>query len=172
MILPVDLSNVDKLDIDKLKNVPSGLSNLEKKVDKLDVDKLVPAPVDLSKLSDVVKNDVAKKDVYNAKIKKNNEDKIPSFTNFAAKASLKAKIIEFKVEIPSVSNLVKKQAGYNTKINEIEKKITDHNHVKNITTPELNKLTSENFAAILKQAHLVNKADFNGKLRNLNKRLL
>ena len=70
LISLVDLSNVDKLDIDKLKNVPSGLSNLKRKVDKLDVDKLVPVPVDLSKLSDVVKNDVVKKDVYNAKIKK------------------------------------------------------------------------------------------------------
>ena len=35
-------SNVDKLDIDKLKNVPTNLSNLESKVDKSDVDKLVP----------------------------------------------------------------------------------------------------------------------------------
>ena len=54
----VDLANlkynVDKLDIDKLKNVPTNLSNLKNKVDKLDTDKLVPVPVDLSKLSDVV----------------------------------------------------------------------------------------------------------------------
>ena len=62
-------SNVDKLDVDKLKNVPSNLRNLKNKVDKLDVDELVPAPVDLSKLSDVVKNDVVKKDVYKAKVK-------------------------------------------------------------------------------------------------------
>ena len=38
-------------------------------IDKLDVDKLVPVRVDLSKLSEVVKNDVVKKDVYNAKSK-------------------------------------------------------------------------------------------------------
>ena len=67
------LSDVDidtnKLDIDKLKNVPSSLSNLESKVDKLDVDKLVAVPVDLSQLTDAVKNDVNKNDVYNAKIK-------------------------------------------------------------------------------------------------------
>ena len=37
------------------------------KVDQLDVDKLLPVPIDLSKVSDVVKNDVVKKDVYNAK---------------------------------------------------------------------------------------------------------
>ena len=70
----VDLANlnsdVDKLDIDKLENIPSDLRNLKSKVDKIDVDKLIPIPADLSKLSDIVKNDVVKKDVYNAKIKK------------------------------------------------------------------------------------------------------
>ena len=48
-------SNVDKLDIDKLKNVPTNLSILKSKVDKLDFDKLVPVSVDLSKLSNVIK---------------------------------------------------------------------------------------------------------------------
>ena len=35
--------DVDKLDIDILKNVPTNLSNLKSKVNKLDVNKLVPA---------------------------------------------------------------------------------------------------------------------------------
>ena len=39
------------------------------------IDKLVHVPVDLSKLTDVVKSDAVKKDLYNAKIK-NVEDKI------------------------------------------------------------------------------------------------
>ena len=52
-----------------MKNVPTNLRNLESQVDKLDVDKLVPVPVNLSKLSDLVKKDVVKKDVSNAKIK-------------------------------------------------------------------------------------------------------
>ena len=43
----------------------------------------------------------------------------------------------------------KKKTDYNTKIDEIEKKITDHGHDKYITTPEFNKLTAENFAARL-----------------------
>ena len=38
-------SDVDKLDIDKLKNVPTNLSNLKTKVDKLDVDKLTCSTV-------------------------------------------------------------------------------------------------------------------------------
>ena len=49
------------MDIDKLKNVPSNLSNLKSKVDKSGVNNLVPVPADLSKLSDIEKIDVAKK---------------------------------------------------------------------------------------------------------------
>ena len=41
--------------------VKTNLASLKTKVDKLDIDKLAPVPVDLSKLSDVVKNDVVKK---------------------------------------------------------------------------------------------------------------
>ena len=48
-------SEVDKLDIDKLEKVPTGLNSLKSKVDKSD----------LIKLSGVVKNDVVKKDMYN-----------------------------------------------------------------------------------------------------------
>ena len=65
LLKKTDLANlkpdVDKLDIDKLKNVPSGLSNLKSIVDKLDVDKLIPVPVDLSKLSYVGKKMLLKK---------------------------------------------------------------------------------------------------------------
>ena len=57
-------SDAGKLDIDKLKNVPTNLHNLKSKIDKLDVDKLIPVPVDLSKLSNVTKNDVVYKKTY------------------------------------------------------------------------------------------------------------
>ena len=68
---------------------------MKSKRNKLNVDKLVPVPVDLSKLSDAVKSDVIKKDVYNAKIK-NIEDKIPDVTNLATNTTLNAKINEVK----------------------------------------------------------------------------
>ena len=59
----------------------------------MDVDKLVPVHIDLSKLSDVGKNDVVKKDLYNRNAKVTNiEDKIPVITNLAINASLNAKI--------------------------------------------------------------------------------
>ena len=74
-----------------MKNIPSNLRNLKSKVDKLNADDLVPASVDLSKLSDEVKNDTVKKDVYNAKIK-NIEDKISTITNLVANTTLYAKI--------------------------------------------------------------------------------
>ena len=39
----------DKLDINILEKVPTGLNSLKSKVDKLDVDKLIPVPADLIK---------------------------------------------------------------------------------------------------------------------------
>ena len=59
----------------------------------------------------------------------------------------------------NVSVILVTNTGYNTKINKIWKKITDQNHDKYITTPEFDKLTSENFAARLKQANLASKSD-------------
>ena len=49
-------AKVDKLDIHKLKGVPTNLSNLKGKADKLDLGKLETIPVDLSKRNNVVKN--------------------------------------------------------------------------------------------------------------------
>ena len=89
-------SDLDKLDIDKLKSVPSNFSNLKSKVDKLDVDKLLPAFVDLKNLK-IVKNDVVIKDKYNAKFK------------------------DIEVEILDITNL-----DTNATLNAIENKIPDH----------------------------------------------
>ena len=43
-----------------------------------------------------------------------------------------------------------KKTDYNTKISEIEKKITNHNHDKHITTPESNNFMAEIFYLRLK----------------------
>ena len=48
--LAISKSNIDELDIDKLKNIATNLSNLKSKVDKLDDDKKVPVPGNLRKL--------------------------------------------------------------------------------------------------------------------------
>ena len=59
------------------------------------------------------------------------------------------------IKIPNVNNLVKK-TDYNTKISDIEKKITDHDHDKYITTPEFNTLAASAFNARLAQANVIN----------------
>ena len=48
------------------------LASLKTEFDKLDIVKLVPVPLYLSKLSDVVKNDVVKKTVYDKLVAKVN----------------------------------------------------------------------------------------------------
>ena len=182
-------TEVDKLNIDKLKSLPNNLGILKTKVDKLDIDELMAVPIDLSKLSNLVKNEVAKKTEYDAKIK-SIEDKIPDISDLATKSNLNTKINEVKNKIPSItglattsslttvenkipiiSNLVKR-TDYNTKITEIEKKITDHNHDKYITTPKFNKLAADIFNARLVRANLVKKTDFDNKLTNLNRKIV
>ena len=80
------------------------LINLKSKVDKLDVNILVPFSVNLSKLSNIVKNDIVKKDAYDTKIR-NIEDQIHDTTNLATDASLNAKTNGVKGKIPSITNL-------------------------------------------------------------------
>ena len=65
-------SNFDKLNTNKLVNVPTSWNNSKTKVDDLDV------PVDLKKLNDVVSKEVVKKTTYNKLNKKANnlENKI------------------------------------------------------------------------------------------------
>ena len=98
----------------------------------------MPVPVNLSKLSDVVKNDVVKKDVYDKLVAKVNnidtsdfvlktkyntdktelENKIPNMTDFVKEA----KLTELENKIPVVSNLATKIA-----LTTIENKIPDVN---------------------------------------------
>ena len=61
-----------------------------------------------------------------------------------------------------------KKKDYDTKISDLEKKITDHKHEKYITTAEFNKLTAENFTSRLAQANLITKTDFDAKMSSLN----
>ena len=82
---------------------------MKSKVDKRDVDKLLPAPVDLSKLRDVVKIDVVRKTLNGVKCE------ISNIANLFTKNAIDNEML-------SVSNLVK-MTDYNTKINEIKKKI-------------------------------------------------
>ena len=73
----------------------------------------------MSKLSDVVKNDVARKTVYNKLVAK--VDNIDT-CDFVLETSYNMKITELENKIPDTGGLVKK-TNYNNKITELENKI-------------------------------------------------
>ena len=158
----------------------------------------------MSKLSDVVKNDVVKKAVYDKLAAKVNtietsdfvlkakyqidkwelEKKISDVTDFVKKT----KLTELEKKIPDVNSLATKTAlsavenkmpsvslvkrtDYDTKISELGKKLTDHNHDKYITTQEFKTLAESAFNARLAEANLVTKTDFDTKLSSLNRKV-
>ena len=109
----VDLSNyATKADIKNITHVDtsgfslkSNLANLKTKANKLHIDKLVLIPTDFSKLSNAVKNDVVKKDVYNKLVAKvNGIDTI----KFILKTKYDTDKSELENKIPDISRLVKK----------------------------------------------------------------
>ena len=73
-------------------------------------------------------------------------------------------------KIPSVSSLVEK-TDYDTKISELEKKLTDHDHDKYITTPDFDTLAACVFNARLAQENLITKTDFDVKLSSLYRKI-
>ena len=98
--------DVDKLDIDKLKNVPSNLSKLKSREGKLDLGKCEPTAIHLSKLGNVIKHDVIKNE-YDELVEKVNA-----------------------IQTTDTNNLVKKLTQELMKV----KRITDHNHSNNYIT--------------------------------------
>ena len=103
------------------------LHYLRTEVDKLDIYKLKPVPTDLSKLSNAVKNGIVKKADYNRLVTKVHHIDTRSLVK---KTDYNTKITEIECKIPDTSGLVKK-TGYNTKITEVEGKIPD---ISNLTT--------------------------------------
>ena len=62
-----DLKNITHVDVSSFAS-KTNLVALKTEVDKIDVDKLKTAPVDLAKLTNAVENDLVKKIVYNTKV--------------------------------------------------------------------------------------------------------
>ena len=134
-----DIKNISHVDTSSFA-LKTNLASLKTEVDKLDIDKLVPVPVNLSKLSDVVKNDVVKKNAY---------DKLVAEVNsidtslFVLKTKYDTDKSELNNKIPDTSSLVK-ETYYNTKITEIEGKIPDVSKlvIKTVLTTVENKIPS------------------------------
>ena len=113
----------------------------------------MPVLVDLSKLSDAVKNDVVKKDVYDKLVAKVNSI---DTSGFVLKTKYDTDISELENKTPDISGLVKK-TDYDSKITDIEAKIPDVSGL----APETALTAVEN--KILDVSNLVIKTDYNIK---------
>ena len=118
-------------------------------------------PADLSKLSDVVKNDVVEKDVYDKLVTKVNSI---DTSRFVLKTKCDTDKSELENKIPDTRGLVKK-TDYNTKITEIEGKIPDISNLatKTALTTVENKIPSV--------SSLVQKTDYNTTITEIENRL-
>ena len=157
IIVKIDLSNyATKTDIKNVTHIDTSnfvlkpnLASLKTKVDKLDIEKLAPVPVDLSKLSDVVKNDVVKKSVYDKLAAKvNNIDT----SDFVLKTKYQTGKTELEKKISDLTDFVKK-----TNLIELENKVPDISSlpIKTPLTAVENKIPSV--------SSLVKKPDYNTK---------
>ena len=99
----------------------TNLAKLKTEFDKLDIEKLAPLPVDLSELSDVVKNNVVGKDLYDKLVAKVDST---DTSGFALKSKYNTDKLELENKIPDTSGLVKKR-DYDSKIDDIEGKRPD-----------------------------------------------
>ena len=118
MIELADLKfDVDKLDIDELKNLPGNLSNLRGKVDKLDIKKLETTPADLINLSNIVKNDIVKKTENYILVKKANNINSTNTSNLVKKTGYNTKFLKLKrgllimilINIVLLNNLIRQR---------------------------------------------------------------
>ena len=100
-----DSNNVTHVDTSSCA-LKTNLANLKTEVDKLEIDKLASVPVDLSKLSDVVKNDVVKKTLYDKLVEKvNNCDA----STFVLKTKYDTDKSEIENKIPDTISLLRRQ---------------------------------------------------------------
>ena len=164
IIVELDLTNyATKTDLKYITHVDvssfaskTNLAALKTEVDKIDVDKLKTTPIDLDRLSNLVKNDVVKKTDYNTKVTsieaqiagltKNTVDNLADITKlkaidtnrFVPKTKLASDVttLENKIDtvdkrIPDISGLATKTSlnsylqtsTFNSKVTEVENKI-------------------------------------------------
>ena len=107
----INLENVRQVDVSSFA-LKSNLASLKTEADKLDIDNLTPAPNDLAKLSNVVKNDTAKKTSYDKLVAKVNDSDTTGFvlktTYDTDKSDLEKKTSDADKKIPDTCDLAKK----------------------------------------------------------------
>ena len=188
-----DVKNITRVDVSSYAT-KTNLAALKTEVDKIDIDKLKTVPDDLAKLSNVVKNEVVKKTPYNTL--KNNVDAIDtskcvSRTKFTTDTnSLDDKIDKVEKKIPDISGLATKssvtrliieQEDYTDKV---KKKIPDISGLVGKTEltvvenkiPNISGLATTSALTIVENkipdiTNLITKTDFDTKLKSVSDRV-
>ena len=162
-----DLKNITHVDVSSFAS-KTDLAALKTELDKIDVDKLKTKPVDLAKLTNAVENDLVKKTVYTTKVTsidaqiagliKNTVDNLSDITKLKAidtnrfvlktKLSFDVTTLENKIDnvdkkVPDISGLATKTSlnsylqtsKFNSKVTEVESKTKDSDIIaKNANT--------------------------------------
>ena len=170
-----DLKNITHIDVSSFAS-KTNLAALKTEVDKIDVDKLKTAPVDLAELTNAVENDLVKKTDYNAKVTnverqiagltKNTLDNLGDITklkaidtsSFVLKTKLTTDVntLENKIDtvdkkIPDISGLATKTsltsylktATFNSKVTEVENKIKAADIIAKSANTKANNIRSD-----------------------------
>ena len=170
-----DLKNTTHVDVSSFAS-KTNLAALKTEVDKIDVDKLKTTPIDLDRLSNLVKNDVVKKTDYNTKVTsieaqiagltKNTVDNLADIakikaidansfvtrTKFSADTNaLDDKIDGVEQKIPDISGLATKTSlndyiqtsTFNSKGIEVENKVKDTDIIAKSANTKANTIRSD-----------------------------
>ena len=164
-----DLKNITHTDVSSFAS-KTNLAALKTEVDKIDVDKLKTVPDDLAKLSNVVKNEVVKKTDFSAdnyvtrtkfstdtnalddKIDKIDK-KIPNVSNLATKSSVTILVrdLDDKIDLLKINDYAKKTSltnymltsDFNSKSTELENKIKDADIIGKSAVTKANSIKSD-----------------------------
>ena len=169
-----DLKNITHVDVSSFAS-KTNLGALKTEVDKIDVDKLKTTPTDLAKLINVVKNDVVKKTDYNTKVvsieaqiaglTKNTVDNLADITKLKVidtnvfvtrtKFSADTNALDDKIDgiekNPDISRLATKTSlndylqtvTFNPKVTEVENKIKDADIIAKSAVTKKNTIKSD-----------------------------
>ena len=170
-----DLKNITHVGVSSLVS-KTNLAALKTEVDKIDVDKIKTVPVDLAKLTNAIENDLVKKTVYNTKvtsiegqlagITKNTIDNLADTTklkaidtnSFVLKTKLASdvstlddKIYTVDKKIPDISGLATKTSlnsylktsTFNSKVTEVENKVKSADIIAKSTNTKANTIRSD-----------------------------
>ena len=170
-----DLNNITHVDTSIFAS-KTKLAALKTEVDKIDIDKLKTAPTDLAKLTNAVENDLVKKTVYNTKVTsiegqiagltKNTIDNLADITklkaidtnSFVLKTKLASDVTtsENKIDtvdkkIPDISGLATKislnaylqTSTFNSKVTEVENKIKSADIIAKSANTKANTIRSD-----------------------------